>query len=371
MTVHTIPRIEAGAIFERQDWVTVRGVEIERRESRFCPTSWCTWSNLAEQTLPAQCLVGPTRAKHLYIMTLSSIVSCIIIAVIVIVDSRNIVEQAVRYDNIPDCQVSSNDSAPALPKICSFEIEVAQDLSAPVYFYYSFKNFDQNHRRYMTSKSPSQLMGMDDRSDIGFSCEPRETRIYQNKKIYPCGLQAYTYPPDRFSIEVSGEELCPICNFTADAFNRSSVWEADGTWVKDNIAWDTDVSIKFSYEKNTSWIRSNRMWNETYDLILPRVDDQDFIVWMRAALLSDFRKLYRVSETRSLNRGEIMNVTISNYWNNQRYDTEKWLVLNTVGMLGADNSAFIAICAFTTMVSLASLVLVLAGSSMDRATVIV
>jgi len=362
--VHT-PKIEAGAFLEKHHWLSIRNGEIKTNESRFCPASSCTYTHVAEQTLPAKCWLV-TRSKHLYIMTLSSVVSCIIIAVIVIVDSMNIVEQAVRYDNIPGCKVG-NEPATALPKICSFQVTVEQDFPAPVYFYYSFTNFNQNHRRYVKSLSSSQLMGSD-KQDLDF-CEPEETRTYLNKRIYPCGLHAYTFPPDRISVEAGGEELCPVCNFTLDAVNRSSVWETDGTWVKDNIAWDTDVSEKFSDKANPGVVRSNLLWNETYGLIFPRVDDQDFIVWMRSALLSDFRKLYRVSETRSLNRGEMMTVTISNYWDNSKYETEKWLVFSTVGSLGGDNSSLVAICAFTAMISLSGMVLVLALRSTDRATI--
>jgi len=364
MVVHT-PKIEAGAILEKHHWLSLQKVEIETIESRFCHASWCTYTNLAEQTLPAKCWVV-TRAKHLYIMTLSSVVSCIIIAVIVIVDSKSIVEQAVRYDNIIECQVG-DETAPTLPKICSFDIEIKQDFNAPVYFYYSFKNFNQNHRRYVKSLSPSQLMGSD-LEDLGF-CAPDDTRVYDKEKIYPCGLHAYTFPPDRISVEVNGEALCPACDFTSDAIERSSVWEYNGTWVKDNIAWDTDVSMKFSFVNSTKVVRTSQLWNETYGLIYPRVDDQDFIVWMRTALLSDFRKLYRVSETKSLSKGEMMTVNISNYWNNRKYDTEQWFVFTTVGSLGADNSALVAICAFTTMISIAGIILVLALRSVDRATV--
>lgn len=359
---------EAGSGPEMLRWVTREEIKTERQESRFCPDYCCTYTDLFEQTLPAKCWMM-TRAKHLYIVTLSSMVSCIIIAVFVILDSANVVEQAFRYDDIGNCQVLRNGSLPSFLKICSFQIEINQDMPAPVYFYYAYKNFNQNHRRYIKSFSMKQLMGTDVTDLV--DCEPLETRMYNGKKMYPCGLHAYTYPPDRFNVEISGELLCPVCNITTDAINRSSVWETTGTWVKDNIAWNTDVSIKFSYRKNPELVRSGPIWNDSYDLKLPRVDDQDFIVWMRPALMHDFRKLYRVIETRSISQGEIMTVTISNFWDNQKYDSEKWLVLNTFGMLGGDNSYFVGICAFTVMISLASLVLLVVLRSMDRATVIV
>lgn len=69
-------------------------------------------------------------------------------------------------------------------------------MKAPVYVYYGLDNFYQNHRRYVKSKSDTQLAGQftTDTAQLS-SCDPLITVPGSNPtKIYsPCGLIAQSF----------------------------------------------------------------------------------------------------------------------------------------------------------------------------------
>ena len=64
-----------------------------------------------------------------------------------ILSAPNYEDVYVRYDN--QCTVGQTG--------CTVSFTVPSDLPAPVYFYYGFKGFYQNHRRYLKFFSSSQL----------------------------------------------------------------------------------------------------------------------------------------------------------------------------------------------------------------------
>jgi len=336
--------------------------------SVLCPKTCCTYTELQRQTLPPR---GPTimTSKHILLAAFFSCLMSIMTVTVAKFDTDKALEQKVRYDNLADCMVTSADTKATLPKICKVDIDIAQDMNAPVYVYYSFTNFYQNHRRYLKSKSAAQLRAEFPNDELNVNdCEPEITKRYKNKPMYPCGLLAYTFPPDRFTASLGGIPLCPACNITLDAVNRSMIWENADTWAKDDIAWKTDVSEKFKYIETDGLTRSGPRWNDIYGIDLPRVDDKDFIVWMRSAPLPNFKKLYRVIKTKSLKKGDRLTFTVANFWDNQRYNTEKWISINTMGNLGGDNKSLIEISAVTASFSVVTIVIVFVMRSTKRKT---
>jgi hypothetical protein len=82
--------------------------------------------------------------------------------------------------------ISSNTSSPQ----CIVQFDVPFNISSTVLLYYKLTNFFQNHRRYVQSYDPKQLVG-DYRSfnDLkNGNCKPVATD--GDKIIYPCGLIA-------------------------------------------------------------------------------------------------------------------------------------------------------------------------------------
>ena len=56
---------------------------------------------------------------------------------------------------------------------CTINFNVTNTMKAPVMVYYQLNNFYQNHRRYVKSKSNSQLNGgILSTSDITSDCDP-------------------------------------------------------------------------------------------------------------------------------------------------------------------------------------------------------
>jgi len=308
-------------------------------------------------------------SRHILVAAAFSCIMSIMTVMVAKFDTDLALEQKVRYDNIPGCEVTSADNKDTLPKLCNVDITIKQDMPAPVYVYYSFTNFYQNHRRYLKSKSAPQLRAEFENDEMDVTdCEPETTKRYQNKPMYPCGLLAYTFPPDRFVATLGGEPLCPSCNMTADRYNRSFIWEDKNTWAQKDIAWATDVSEKFKYKKTEGLTRSGPRWNDIYGIDLPRVDDKDFIVWMRSAPLPNFKKLYRIIKTKSLKKGDQLTFSVANYWDNHRYKTEKWISINTMGSLGGDNTSLVEISAVTAAFSFMTIISVFVMRSAKRAT---
>ncbi len=63
---------------------------------------------------------------------------------------------------------------------CVLSFKVEEDMKAPVFLFYELTNFYQNHRRYLKSKSPSQLKGeVITVSDAESACDP----VVRNKDL--------------------------------------------------------------------------------------------------------------------------------------------------------------------------------------------
>ena len=68
------------------------------------------------------------------------------------------------YDDTSVCALNSN---------CSITINLEKDMKAPIFVFYELHNFYQNHRRYIRSKSSTQLAGTEiTTSDAQSSCDP-------------------------------------------------------------------------------------------------------------------------------------------------------------------------------------------------------
>lgn len=66
-------------------------------------------------------------------------------------------EVYLRYDNICAFDPTKATTTAAYDAACKLTFTIDEPLTAPVYFYYGFKGFYQNHRRYLKYFSNSQL----------------------------------------------------------------------------------------------------------------------------------------------------------------------------------------------------------------------
>jgi len=279
--------------------------------------------------------------------------------------SNRVIEQSVRYDTLAECNdVTASLNYTQLPKECQTgDIELLYDFEPPIYVYYELRNFYQNHRRFSSSKSDAQLRGEGNTEDTS-QCDPIEKS--DGDTIVPCGLFPGSFFEDRFTMEFTlpsetgAVPLCPYaqtsdpCHFwgadAADDWNAHwANWTVDGLWQKEGIAWDSDVDDKFKYEP-LSGAQSNRGPRQIQSgLDLPRADDEDLIVWMRAAALPNFRKLHRIIEElpedsegerlSALPKGTMVNFLIASWFPTKDFEGEKWLTIAKTEWCGGANHA--------------------------------
>lgn len=201
------------------------------------------------------------------------------IGIVVLLYSNEIQEQTIEYDTICETQVSP----------CKVQFNITTKYVAPVMFYYQLDNFYQNHRRYVKSKSNSQLAGdnVDDLVLIKDDCDPivnatdvgRATTVSGipltgNMVANPCGLIAKSLFNDTYKLfyENKADPTKPIQININDT----------------GIAWESDKALKYKlptinkFGKPIDW--KDYLWTD--------ITNEHFMVWMRPAGLPNFRKLW-------------------------------------------------------------------------------
>jgi len=275
----------------------------------------------------------------------------LLIGILLFTSSSSIVELKLRYDEIEDCKVGSAETG---YKQCTFNLEVEKEMKLPIYVYYELTNFYQNHRVYIQSLSQNQLLG----TSVGPDefCQP----LLKDKNgtiLYPCGLMANSFFTDRFTAKILKKDdtnaatLCSSCDDSyadlSDIKQKWSEWREDEkkTWRRDNIAWKVDESSRFQDPTFGPETYSREGYRQEMDgLLLPKVKDPDFIVWMRPAALPEFRKLYRVIDAlpdgrTSLQKGDKIQVFAVNWFSVEEYKGTKSIVFTTLTWFGGKASS--------------------------------
>jgi hypothetical protein len=237
--------------------------------------------------------------------------------------NANIVEVTQRYDNLAVCST--------LPGTCTVKFTIDKDMEQPIFLYYEIENFYQNHRRYINSRSSTQLAGesatsSSDIKTLEDACSPVVTNSEMGKTVGADGTTALA----------STSAIAIPCGLIAKSFfnDEYTLYKADGTTQvtidETNIAWPSDRNNKF--KNPTATVDSTKQWID--------MEDEHFIVWMRTAGLPDFRKLWgRI--TTDLPAGTY-NLKIANNYNVDNFEGKKSFVLSTTGPFGGKNS-FLAI----------------------------
>ena len=233
------------------------------------------------------------------------------IGIMLLFFSKDIQQLEIRYD-----EVCGNE------KYCTVNQTIPNDMKSPIMIYYKLKGFYQNHRRYVKSKSVTQLYGnvetlgsVSDYSDCdpvttNFEMRLNSTTNFENKTLegrepaIPCGLIAKTYFNDTFS------------NWTIN--NKNFIPNEEG------IAWPKDRQL-FRNNDNTK----SKQWIN--------MADEHFIVWMRPAGLPDIQKLWARIQDTDLKKGDILSFQIENNYNVSYYKGQKAIFLSTVNTFGGKN----------------------------------
>ncbi|XVE99013.1 hypothetical protein REPUB_Repub03eG0159900 [Reevesia pubescens] len=274
------------------------------------------YSKFTQQELPA-CKPILTPRWVISAFMLVSIVF-IPIGVVSLFASRDVVEIIDQYETACVPQNFTNDKVAfiqndAADKTCTRTLTVKKHMKQPIYVYYQLDNFYQNHRRYVKSRSDSQLKDASSESDVD-SCKPEN--MFGDQPIVPCGLIAWSLFNDTYNFSLNNQQL---------AVNKSG------------ISWKSDRDSKFGkhvFPKNFQ--NSTLIGGASLDPSIPLSEQEDLIVWMRTAALPTFRKLYGKIE-QDLQPNETIHVTLQNNYNTYSFNGKKKLVLSTTSWLGGKN----------------------------------
>lgn len=234
---------------------------------------------------------------------------------------------------------------------CTLVITVEKEMAAPVYLYYELDNFYQNHRRYVKSRSDSQLRGeILSASSLSSDCDPLIYGDIPNSKgelrvLHPCGLIANSYFNDTFALRAAQH----------DGNNVPVSWSESG------ISWATDRLNKFKAVPASTRAANNethQFISETYPGVAS-VEDEHFIVWMRTAALPRFRKLYARIDT-TLKANTRLSIDIGENFPVKQFGGAKSVVISTLSILGGKNDflgiAYIAVGAVCAAMAVAFLI---------------
>jgi len=266
-------------------------------------------SPLKQQQLPAwQPIITPRTAIYAFLIASLFFLP---IGGVLYATSANVQEYIARYDD-----VCTN------KPICYIEIDITQDMKAPIYFYYQLDNYYQNHRRYVASKDIDQLRG-DSITNVNqiSDCTPFISingSSDLNNAYFPCGIIAHSQFNDSFVLLYNG---VPV------------------PWDNKGIAWQSDIDTKFQKPPSDQQGRPDPLFPDIPG-VWDRFQSEEFIVWMRTSALPSFKKLNRIIKT-DLLQGTY-TIAISNSYNVSQFGGKKSIVISTSSWMGGKNN-FIAI----------------------------
>ena len=261
----------------------------------------------------------------------------IALGIALIFATKSVIEVKVTYSGSKDetlCTMTRRDELGGAP-YCrdTMEIVIPKTMKPPIYMYYGLERFFQNHRKYIGSRKDNQFHGAGRVSYASTSvCDP--FRSYGGSKsvtmVYsPCGKVAYSMFNDTFILSKQDVNNTIVCD-TVEELGCS----------KKGIAWPVDVKRVFTKPKNetvTNWRYPNTYYNESTHVI-PQIDDEDFMVWMRTATLSKFFKLHRI--IRSTIPNGTYNLEITQNFPVSEFNGKKLIMLTTKSWMGGKNLFF-------------------------------
>eukprot|EP01134_Creolimax_fragrantissima_P001940 CFRG1940T1 len=225
---------------------------------------------------------------------------------------------------------------------CKETVTINEDIDDQVYIYYAMDNYYQNHRRYVKSRDDNQLHGG---SGVQSSCDPLD--VLNGSNIAPCGYIANSFFNDTIYLLDSTDTQIPLS--------------------ANDIAWKSDADEKFKNPDSfagtvspPSWVHSVENFPQTavYPELGQGYVNLDLIVWMRAAAMPNFRKLYRTVVAGGLKAGTY-NFDITYNYPVTKFDGRKKMVLSTVSWIGGRNNflgiAYIVIGTLSLIVGIALL----------------
>ncbi|KAM5558294.1 ALA-interacting subunit 3 [Rosa sericea] len=276
------------------------------------------YSRFSQQELPAcKPILSPGWVVSIFI-TIGIVF--IPIGFAALLASERVVELQFHYDQ--DCvpakykdntvaYIQSNNT----DKTCTRKMPaVTSKMKSPIYVYYQIDHYFQNHRRYVKSRSDSQLRSVAKENSTS-DCAP-ERFAKNGQPIVPCGLVAWSLFNDTYKFSVKNKTIAVS---------------------KKDITWKSDREKKFSssvYPKNFQ--AGGLIGGAKLNSSIPLSQQEDLIVWMRTAAMPSFRKLYGRIEV-DLDAHDEITIELQNNYNTYSFKGSKSVILSTASWIGGKN----------------------------------
>lgn len=261
----------------------------------------------------------------------------------------------------------STDKGTCNTERCLLDFQITEDIDDDIYVYYELTNFYQNHRLYVKSQSVEQLLGQEitDFEKLKSDCDPK---LYaeDDSILWPCGLIANSFFNDVFRLEDSkltmdekniawksdfekfqnppGFKYKKLGN-SVKSCQEASLPENCRLWQDDNLEYyaywypGMGPDPQSAGQSTKDYPKDYTYLFETYPQISPiaGLQDEHFMVWMRTAALSTFRKIYGKIEG-PFTKGQTLIFEVENRFDVKSYGGTKALVISTLTSMGGKNA---------------------------------
>lgn len=272
--------------------------------------------------------------------------------------------------DVVGCEIGNNPNAMYLDngRTCQIKMKVPDDaktMEPPILVHYELYNFYQNYRKYTASFDASQLFGLPYYESTEHPCNP--LLKIGNTTINPCGLIANTLFNDVITLEsIVGPDGIAIPN--APLVESGIAWASDLEWKyrqPDGFNYENCVCDQCDCDEVDDQT-GERLWSckvpyvdpdgncftyyypdddttlylhETYPMVVNPLDgvtNEHFVVWMRVAALSHFRKLYGYIEV-PIPPGSVLTFNVMANFAVMRNEGAKALVVGNTYAFGGKN----------------------------------
>lgn len=255
-----------------------------------------------------QTILLSLREWHAFITPRTAVIVLYVIGLLFIglgtaffIITGNMTDIEIRYDE--ECKNKTQ---------CYVWLNTTNNITGKISMEYKLYGYYQNHRRIFDSRSYSQMQGKFLTYSQLSSCKPAVSVNNSDlvKDIYaPCGLMAFAFFNDTYFWNYP-----TIANFTSNNISLASDREK------------LFKGINSKYSDSVQWL--------TYDDFPGNVTNEHFIVWMRAAAMPKFLKLYAKCYGCTIPAGNYSILVKKNYPEDM-FDGGRSIVISTTSSLGS------------------------------------
>jgi len=261
---------------------------------------------------------------------------------------------------------------------CDVTFYVPYKMTAPVVVFYRLTDFYQNVFSYFKSRDSMQLYGYDANPDaclagsglfndgdhtkflnVGRNIDDCNVDEGENcEYLYPCGLVSNSFFNDTFDLKYSSVgQTCDCSSLDAsdkrvsDDFDcdKCEVWPPAGQtsadiYSQEDLGWTSDDDVYSAHDKYGTY-SNTRYLNESYPSLINDNGDENqrglqddrYMLWMRPAAFSDFKKTYAKYDY-DIPADSQVTFTVTSRFPSFFYDGRKHLVIASSNWQGPTKS---------------------------------